>query len=789
MSDLPFGSSMRYWSFILCLVSLTGLGQQDQLQHHAQLIMTWQKAKPTTKLHLFFHQPQYAPGDTAFFRAALVWAAELLPGKGSQIAALDVVNSAGEVLIHQEFRIRDGWSGNQLIIPADFKPGIYRVVAYTYWMRNFDTPVFFHGELYVTGRYQFLKEESSEPITLFPEGGTLVEGVRNRVVVKGIASVKKGSVLNSQQQPVTEFTLNDNGYGFFFITPATDERYTVQTGDQNVLLGPAEPDGVSVLVIPASVKGPLHRFVLQTPLSSPLRNEELYVIISGHGNVFFSTTIRFGQQEFIAFTVPTNLLPEGIVRAAIIRNDGREIASRLLFTRNETFRPRIDLTDTVVGTRSKVSFRLALHDDSGAALQARLSVSVFNQSLFDRPFTEPDIVRYMLVNSDAQGISAASEIQTTSLDMELVTSSWPWYSGKDVQYDPNPRYYPRNYISLQGRLLNPENDKPMAESLLLTLYLQGAADIYEVETSAKGEFVAAPLFDFPDREELLYIAEKAGKRIPVKLELTQDTVRYQQSLAGVETDKESTYYRHSQLKEQVKKSFSYYGKNPMESGNTKTTRNAAVEEMLIDVDLTFNLSDYVLFPTMQETLHEIIPYLQYRKIRSSDVVRMYLPDVEKTGDGPPIFIIDGIMTLDHHYFLNLKPSSVETIKLVYSQHKRTKLGALGRNGIVLIETKISENERYVPRGSSIPLQGLITSLPFRTGKWRWEEENIASPRLRPVLYWNPLLHVDESGTITVDVDTGDDVGEYVIIIEGLTYDGIPFRTEKKFSVRYQPNLK
>jgi hypothetical protein len=770
----------------MCLVSFAAFGQQDQLNAFIRQINDWQKALPAVKLHLFFHQPQYAPGDTAYFRAALVAASQSLPLKGSQVAALDLVNAAGDVILHQEFRIRDGWSGNQIIIPADVDPGLYRVVAYTDWMRNFGAHTFFQGDLPIAGPHQFRRIESSRAVALFPEGGKLVEGVRNKVVVSGLSSAQRGVVLDSLQQSITEFTLNDKGYGFFFITPASGEHYTVQAGQGQFMLGPAERDGVSVLLFPAAVKGPSHRFVLQVPPHSALRNQSLYFIISGHGEVFFSTIVRFGQQEFVALSVPTNILPDGIVRASIIRDDGIELASRLLLTRNAVPDARIVLSDTVAGTRSKITLRMSLHDDSVTPAQARLSVSVYNQSVFDPPTGQPGIAQYLLTNSDVHGLNLPGEVPASTTDLTLITATWPWYEWNDLQKKSAPRYYPRNYSVLQGRILNPDNSKPLLDSVMLTLYLQRASDTYQVETSPRGEFVAAPLFDFPAREELMYIAEKAGRPVPVKLELMQDPVHHQPPVEVGVTNVESAYFRYSQLRAQVKKSFGYYRTTAGTRSSTKTSSNAAIEDLLIGADLSFTLSDYTLFPSMQETLHEIIPYLQHRKIRGSDVVRMYLPDVEKTGDGPPAFIIDGILTLDYQYFLNLKPSSVETIKLVYSQHKRTKLGAFGHNGIVLVETKLADNERYVPRSSSVPVQGLTPPQKFDTYEMQWEKENSNSPRLRPVLYWNPLLQLDEKGSVNIDFVSGDDAGEHVIVMEGLTYDGVPFRTEKKFIVRYQP---
>jgi hypothetical protein len=178
-----------------------------------------------------------------------------------------------------------------------------------------------------------------------------------------------------------------------------------------------------------------------------------------------------------------------------------------------------------------------------------------------------------------------------------------------------------------------------------------------------------------------------------------------------------------------------------------------------------------------------VPYLQYRKIAGRDVVRLYLPEKSQTGTENPAFFIDGVLTDDPSYFLNLKPVEVDKIKLVYSAHKLEKLGAISRNGVVLVETKIQHNAQKVKAATrAINVTGITPSLPIPQGPVGWQQLNPRAPQLKSCLLWIPQLRSDEHGKASFSFKTPDDTGRFIIRVEGLTIEGIPFAHEEYLDV-------
>lgn len=127
--------------------------------------------------------------------------------------------------------------------------------------------------------------------------------------------------------------------------------------------------------------------------------------------------------------------------------------------------------------------------------------------------------------------------------------------------------------------------------------------------------------------------------------------------------------------------------------------------------IAINTNDYQLFPSMVETLREIIPFSQHRIVRGKSIVRIYDHEAEAFRTVDPVYVIDGIVTDNTEYFLSLNPSDLVSIKLVYKADKLREFGSIGDGGMFLVETKIPNNAVNVPRSEqTFLLQGLTKSI-------------------------------------------------------------------------------
>jgi hypothetical protein len=98
-------------------------------------------------------KPYYAPGDTVWLRAHLMEADTNIPFSRSHFVYVELYDQQSDTLM-QRMMIRgdkDGVFANRILLPKSLKGGVYTLVAYTQWMRNFPAEQFCYQPLTVVG--------------------------------------------------------------------------------------------------------------------------------------------------------------------------------------------------------------------------------------------------------------------------------------------------------------------------------------------------------------------------------------------------------------------------------------------------------------------------------------------------------------------------------------------------------------------------------------------------------------------------------------------------------------
>ena len=98
-------------------------------------------------------KPYYVPGDTVWLRAHLMEADTNIPFSRSRFVYVELYNQQSDTLM-QRLMIRgdkDGVFANRILLPKSLKGGVYTLVAYTQWMRNFPAEQFCYQPLTVVG--------------------------------------------------------------------------------------------------------------------------------------------------------------------------------------------------------------------------------------------------------------------------------------------------------------------------------------------------------------------------------------------------------------------------------------------------------------------------------------------------------------------------------------------------------------------------------------------------------------------------------------------------------------
>jgi hypothetical protein len=242
------------------------------------------------------------------------------------------------------------------------------------------------------------------------------------------------------------------------------------------------------------------------------------------------------------------------------------------------------------------------------------------------------------------------------------------------------------------------------------------------------------------------------------------------------------YFSYKSLMDSIEHSFNYSASEFQPQQPKPRRKN--LEAKSFGADNVYTLGDYQAFLTMKDIVVEILSKAKLKTINGKNRIRVLLEDENSKSPllakGDPLFIIDGVPTNNTDYFFGVKPSQVEKIKIIW-KIERSVLKSFGRNGVIIVETKEPTTPAPIPALNSFYLSGFSSPLPFETGA----PKNLSDKRIpyfKSCLYWDPSIKFDKAGLSNLSFFASDDLGEYVIDVEGLTADGVPFYNRSSFTI-------
>jgi len=750
-----------------------------------QKLMKFKQESPHVKVYIFFNQSVYMPGDTAYLSARFL-TEDLTPVPGRQIIRLELQDASGRLLFFENIGVKDGVGFNQATIPAGLKAGMYQWVAYNEWMRNFSPELYFRQNLIVIEKNDLKRKTEAEDLRLnfFPEGGQLISSVSNRVVITSNKLIDSVAVVDDDGTKVAQCFVDKNGLGELNIAPEAGRTYYAKAkfggNEIRVALPNSSDDGIAMRLSRDNGEGKLE---LHTPTDSKLRSENLWMVISAHSRVYFTAPLYFGNSKTLLMKFPINDLPEGICYATVFNDQGKVLAERVFLGNSATkVQTTISLDKAKYDTRSMVDMQVSLKDESGKPLQGNLSISVVNKKFLTKLILPSSIKQYLNIDSEMGRKQLPGNLGDSDIDLFLITQkniriNWQQVWSEVYRYD----HYFGNRVQYSGRILDRLSGTPLQDSSRVLVYLQKAMMGYEATIEQEGNFELPFLFDFWNDDDMFYMIEdKTGRTLDAIAEWHMDSTDLISSAILVEeVEWESNYAAFQARSKLINQSYGFYGQSSGVSESTiKEDPNLGFEDELSGADFTVKIDQYVVFPSMEELIREIIPNLQYRKIKSREIVRVMLPDVGFAADDP-LYIIDGIMTRNTKYFLTLKPSEIISIKVVKGPKKLIQMGSIAKNGIVLVHTKGLRHENLLRDNTTLPVKGLNKPAPFHLTN---HPKSPRIPDFRTTLYWNPFVSLDAKGEAQIRFPASDDVGTFLIQVQGLTSDGRPFERTDSLSV-------
>lgn len=194
----------------------------------------------------------------------------------------------------------------------------------------------------------------------------------------------------------------------------------------------------------------------------------------------------------------------------------------------------------------------------------------------------------------------------------------------------------------------------------------------------------------------------------------------------------------------------------------------------------FKLDDYTRFPTLEETITEVISGVVFSKDANNYTLRVYDYDENYESVLSPLVIVDGLILEELNEFFTYNPENIYKVNVINGLYY---YGSKLFNGIIYFTTKNGDYESKL-NGNFIIKPNLLR--PEYKKKYFLPDysnnKNTRIPDYRHQLLWMPNVDLIQKDT-RINFYTSDVTGTFELILEGFSANGNPVFIKETFEVR------
>ncbi len=745
---------------------------------------------PQQKVYLHFDKSNYRADETVWFKAYLVNAGNHKPDSSTNNLYAELINPSGYIVQSKLIRMTNGFGNGDFSFQDTIPEGVYKVRAFTNWMRNLGEDFFFEKEFYVSNpdfssyvtreelqiikreKRKNLKKESRVDVQFLPEGGHLLAGIENKIGFKALNELGQGLpvsgfVFDSKGNEVIEIKSSDLGMGSFRFTPLAKEKYSavLKAGDDKELkikLPEAIAMGVTISVT-HEVRDVVRIKVLNNFASGQFpANTAYYLLAHVRGEILYSHEFDL-KNPVTEVDVNTSKFPSGIVHFSLFNMYSQAVSERLIFVNNQDqLRMNIEPSVNITSSREDLTLHLKVTDKNGIPVKGNFSVSIANS---EDSQNENSILSELLLNSDLRGrieqpdyyFSDQSPEKQKQLDDLMLTQGWTRISWTRVLSDTRipPKYENERGIVITGKITKEFFGIPLRDIKVTLSIMNEFNDVFTARSGEKGKFRFESV-DYQDtvsvtieavrasgrRNLLIFVDSKEDKEDKDMQYQTLQNLKRHGTLNQYETPEDP--YKDDPLAEQNKRLYRLH--EEPSGGNV----------IIID-ERTQNYS------SVGQILEGRVAGVMVtgNKVNIRGINSLY-------GNTDPLFLVDGI-PVDADYALSMNPYDVERIEVLKGPETAI-YGSRGANGVIAIYTK---RGKFMKKGIlEFKMLGYHTPKEYYNPKYEYRADDIFEDD-RITILWMPYFITDSEGVGKTSFHTSDVKGNFTIRIEGLSEDGIP----------------
>jgi hypothetical protein len=808
-----------------------------------QTFQAMEEQLPRERIFLHTDRQWYVEGDVIWFSAYVVLGPRRERGSMGTVLYVELIEPDGKVADRITVELQQGRAAGFLnAARAQSRHGSFAVRAYTSWALNFGEAYVFESNLHVFAKAavdeaaagsrtslwrRVLGRETSESspesdnpftspaetlapdIQFLPEGGQMVGGLPARVAFKALTpdglgfDFEQGQIFASDGE-TWSISTDHNGMGFTEFTPRFGLSYTARVGSHEYRLPDVQPAGITLRVDTSDDYADVTVRSLRVP-----HTQGFVVFAHVRGEVYYAGVVLmedgFGEVRISMATVPT-----GVVHFTVLDSRGLPAAERLAFNRNnyDAIDVLLEPGNPVYGLRDDASLNVRVRGEDGRPLTASVSVSVFDDELYEFDSWGTDIVSRLSLETELKGHIESPGFYFSDdsnadrfLDLLMMTQGWRAYDMRAYLRPETlqPRHQPEYGFSMSGIALSRFFRRPVANARIAFSHGDELEKFNVVETDQEGRFLIEDLA-VTGRERFGIRSTNSSGRGRIWVELD----------APVPTVSPFVFNPWFNQPEAIQAENAFAEEVPL----ALAARSSATQQILyrqLDIRL-FGELDEITITADREPIDQFERNLREgnRPSQQIDMNRdTYLRDLPfdqvlnqmggvsmneqglvvstghtgNLGTPAPLVIVDGIV-MDEMALRMMETSEVASVNVFRRSSEVGFWGSRGAGGVIVINTK--------PGDGGPPRDGLGFTSGLMEGYQPYQQFYAPSYAVaeyrdsdahdgRITLYWNPWVNVLPSGN-TMFFWTGDVPSTYRIVLQGITSTGIPFSVTRTFGV-------
>ena len=753
------------------------------------------------KIYAHTDKGSYLSGEICWFRLYYVDAIFLSPASLSKLAYVEILDKNNLPVLQQKVSLKKDESAGSLIIPSDIPSGTYRFRAYTSWMKNFEPEYFFEKPIRIINPRDLSKEQISSKakrydIQFFPEGGNLVQKIKSKVAFRmvddhGRGLEGTGTLINSKGDTILRFSIFHTGIGNFSFTPEEGQHYKaiIRLPDGEELTRDLPSVYTSGYVM--GLSGSPHKGLdVHISVSPELEGQEIYLFV--HGN-HTSLPLKAAQMrnDTALIQISPGDLEDGINQITLFTKNGQPVCERLYFKYPEKRLEITAETDSVYGTRKKIDLNLLVRDQSGKKITADMSLAVYRLDSLQQ-VDDYDIRNYLYLMAELGPIEnpgyfldllpSLNDNMDNQDEMEnlMLTRGWRRYNWRTglIQRLAAPVFPPElNGHIIHGRLVG----KPGVPVYRVKSFLSvpSARTQFRATTADTAGNVKFELTGFyGSGEVIVQTGPHADSSLHVEL-----ISPFSQKYTGFPLpdfaipDKHSRTLLYQSVRDQVERAYNGPKQNQFKNQSVDST------PFYVTPDESYLLDNYTRFLTMEEVLREYVASLNVA--RKNDRFELFLinkPRADYFHD-EPLILIDGVPFFNTDELFQQDPKKIKRLDLINRQYA---LGSLTFNGIVNTSTYQGDLDgiQLNAHATVLDYPGIPAEREFFSPAYDTEASvNSRIPDYRTLLYWKPGIKQSEQEMKPIHFYSSDLPGNYAVVVQGITEDGVPGSRVIYFEVR------